>query len=1338
MDKFTATFEYKLIYVFGIRDSKHKGLLKVGDATIKTTKTLQELIPNCTALNQAAKARIDTYTKTADIDYQLLYTELAIMDVIPANKKTKQAFRDYQVHAVLERSGISKEEKSRGKEWFRTDLETVKKAIKAVKENRKSLNTNDISTGNTPIIFRPEQKKAIEETIKNFKSSDRMLWNAKMRFGKTLTSLEVVKRSNYKNVLICTHRPVVSDSWFEDFSKIFYDTNYKFGSKTKGTPIEDLVDGADPFVYFASIQDLRGSSAVGGKFDKNEFIYLIDWDLIIVDEAHEGTQTTLGKTVLDMVMSNSHKKSPKLLSLSGTPFNLADDYKGNEIYTWDYVMEQSAKLEYALKNFGDSNPYAELPEMNMFTYDLNNLIRGYEDIEDQAFNFREFFRTWTGKKEKDFKEIPAGASVGDFVHEADVKAFLNLMTKADDDSNYPFSTEEYRSFFRHTLWMVPGVKEAKALSKLMQSHNVFGSGAFKVVNVAGDGDEEQDSRDALKAVRDSIGDNPDDSYTVTISCGRLTTGVTVPEWTAVMMLSGSFNTSASSYLQTIFRVQTPANINGKIKEKCYVFDFAPDRTLKMVADTVRISTKAGTVQDRDIMGEFLNFCPVVAIHGSSMEKYNVDNMLQQLKRAYTDRVVKNGFDDKHLYNDNLLKIDEIEYQKFEALKKIIGSSKQTKKQEDIDINKQRLTDEEYEKIKAIEKKKPKERTAEELALLEERKKKRDNAQKAMSILRGISIRIPLLIYGANVDKDEEITCDNFVDLVDDSSWEEFMPKDVTKELYKSFSKYYEHDVFISAGRQIRNLALSADSLPPTERVIKIANIFKMFKNPDKETVLTPWRVVNMHLGDCLGGYNFFDEKYEKELEEPRYIDHGKVTQETFSNINAEILEINSKTGLYPLYVVHSIYRARLEKVAEKDRTLEKQKELWVETVQDNMFIICKTEMAKYITKRTLLGYGKGKINAHAFTDLIMQLKEKQDKFIDKVTRRSFWNKENGKMKFDAIVGNPPYQENIENRGEQPPIYHLFYEVSFVLSKKATLITPGRFLFNVGKTPSEWNQKMLNDTHYKVISYYANSKDIFDSVDIKGGVAIGFRNADVKYGAIEFFSPNEKMKEIVAKVKGDDFQSINTILYSNTSYRYAKSFFEENESFEKRVTGGSKRYLSSSVFDKFPEVFYEKATGDVQQYAIIVGRQNAKRKQYYFPMKYLIPPENFRKFKVFLPSSNGSGVFGEVITLPIVAKPLVGATETFISFGSFENRDDAENLLKFFKTKILRALLGTKKVTQGNKSAEVWINVPLQDFTSNSDIDWSKSIAEIDQQLYAKYGLTEEEITFIESMIKPMI
>lgn len=1337
MNNFNQTFSYKLIYVFRINDNKHNGLLKVGEATCTTTTSPENLLPNCKELNLAAKKRINQYTQTAGIEYELLYTELAIKK----NEKGKiVAFSDHDVHKVFERSNIKKhifDTQNKANEWYQTNLGTVKNAISAVKANRQSLLSNEITTTHDPIIFRPEQLKAIHDTKAQFRKGDRMLWNAKMRFGKTLTALQVAKEMGYKKTIILTHRPVVSDGWYEDFGKIFYDTDYVFGSKTKGEKIQNLIDTDKSFVYFASMQDLRGSQAVGGKFDKNDEIFLIDWDYVVIDEAHEGTLTKLGQAVIDEICNQ--KVKPKILRLSGTPFNLLDQFKEDEIYTWDYVMEQREKRNWDNLHFGDSNPYSSLPELQIYTYDLNKVITGYFDEEENAFNFREFFRTWTGKMEKDFKPIPTGQKVGDFVHEKDVWAFLNLLCKQDNNSNYPFSTEEYRNYFRHSLWMVPGVKEAKALSALLSKHPVFGNKQFwHIVNVAGDGDEEVESKDALDAVRKAFGKNPDETYTITISCGRLTTGVSVPEWTAVFMLSGSYNTSASSYLQTIFRVQTPANINGKVKEYCCVFDFAPDRTLKMVAEAVHLTSKTGSINEteRVQMGEFLNFCPVIGIDGSKMAKYDVNILLQQLKKNYTERVVKNGFDDPHIYNDNLLKLDGLELTEFEALKKIIGASKQTKSQGDIDINKQGLTNEQYEELKRIENKPKKELTEEDKKRLEELKEKKKNKDTAISILRGISIRIPLLVYGSDVEDNVDITANNFTNLIDDISWEEFMPKGVTKDVFKKFSKYYEQDVFVSAGRQIRNKAKYADTLTPTERVKKIVEIFNTFKNPDKETVLTPWRVVNMHLSDTLGGYDFYDETHTNLLEEPRFVNQGKVTSDTLSNPNANILEINSKSGLYPLYVVYSIYRKRCSMLNPNELTKEKQLELWDKTVRENVYVICKTPMARSITKRTLVGYRRIKINAHAFDDLIMQLKDKPEQFKDKILRGNFWNKEVQTMKFDAIVGNPPYQlEGGSGGNNDAPIYQIFAKISEnSTSKYVSLIMPARW-FAAGRENllGDFRNNMIHNKSLRKMIVYSNGVDIFSNVEIKGGICYYlidktynglcdyiYNNGGIKSEELRDLSTFDiiirepKLAKIVDKIKNKSSEPyVDSIISNDTPFGISS-----NPKSSKK----NPMFVSETKNDN----------NDIKLYHI----ENLNRKVEYIDRNLINKNKQFiDKDKVFIPGAGGSGNDPYVLGKPIVAPKGSVCSQSFL-FASFDDENQSNNFKKYLLTRFFRILVSAIKISQSAPN-RVYKFVPLQDFTDKSDIDWSKSVAEIDKQLYKKYNLTQEEIDFIEKTVKPM-
>lgn len=803
-------------------------------------------------------------------------------------------------------------------------------------------------------------------------------------------------------------------------------------------------------------------------------------------------------------------------------------------------------------------------------------------------------------------------------------------------------------------------------------------------------------------------------------------------------------------MQTIFRVQSPGRIGGKMKTDCYVFDFAPDRTLKMIAQTAKVSAKAGEAdrEDRIILGDFLNFCPIISYDGTQMQKYNVDQMMQQLKRVYVDKVVNTGFDDGNLYSRKLYNLSNVELESFANLREIIGQTKANKQTKGIDINNQKFDKEDYDKARQKAQRQGKKLTQKQLEQLAEQQKKRRQRDIAVSILRGISIRMPLLLFGAKLDnEDENISLDRFVTLVDDKSWAEFMPLGVSKDKFAEYKKYYDEDIFSAAGKQIRQLALAADKMPVLQRIQRITQIFESFRNPDKETVLTPWRVVNMHLSDTVGGYCGFSPDFPQhaDLTEPRFVDRGLVSQRLFENANVKILEINSKSGLYPLYMAYSVFRHRLRVFHEGRRSLfskssiEDEKHVWRSVLAENIFVICKTEMARSITIRTLCGFDKTlKANTYVYNDLLEQITKNQSQFIKTLSSGGIFPQIKNNMKFDAIVGNPPYQETLDSqRGLARQVFPDFMKISTQLqSQYVSLVTPSRWFTAEAQDGSflKLRDYFKSNQHFEKLFNFPNSKDLFSNVEIAGGISY-FLYSEKYDGKTEFHITangnetvslrplfekdieivisDEKIYKIIERLRSKGFEPVSNITTGRDAFGIVgKKENVERISKETYFEGSVELRCAHEEIRFIPRNFISKSV-------------------------FLID-----KWKIFTSKANGgAGILGDGKPVAIIGKAYMGepgsvCTDSLLPFGPLNTQEDANNLLTYMKTKFFRFCVGILKTSQ-NLYQVVYRFVPLQDFTSHSDIDWSKSVAEIDVQLYKKYQLTNEEITFIESMIKPM-
>ena len=1536
--RYTIT-QSRLLYVLSQNDRKHQGLLKIGevfvDNEIADSKNSQEL-------GKAVRAVLDARPYMQGVSYHIEYVECTTYDQDSKCYKADDVYRTLRAMDIPSKTLGKYKDPTTGQTedadiWFACTIFDIQDVICKIKQGK--------GAGHGAIKFRPEQEKAIHDTVeyfqKEFKDPNKgkhYLWNAKMRFGKTLSGLEVAKRCGYRSTLIITHRPVVDKGWHDDFAKIFRTPEALADYHAKGlepaygrrmmddndsqgdfyTLTNEVDAGKKILVFFVSMQYLRLSQFVGGKernFDPlKRAIMEYDWDFVMVDEAHEGIDAAAGVRV----MNKLKKENTRILSLSGTPFNLLDKYEESEIYTWDYVMEQRAKQFWDEHHYGDPNPYADLPRMQILTFTLPKMLRDQAIENNEVFKFHEFFRVYTEEdklrlqklidnepnaiKKAEYQEKLSEVEIDKFVHEKAINRFLDKLVEESDTSLYPFSTENFREHFRHTFWLLPGVKEAAALEQLLRKHEVF-SEIFHIINAAGDGNIEDKNGSALADVLDNIRGNAKKNitkkdYTITLSCGKLTTGVSVPEWTAVLCMKGSENTPAANYMQTIFRVQTHAVLEGRQKSDCYVFDFAPDRALTAVAETAKMAvyaqTKKGKKQmkltqkkEEEHLAAFIKLCPVLSMDEGEMGKhFSANQIFEKLSNVYIERAVRSGYADNSLYNpDQLMNLSPEQEKALGDVHDLLGSMPNAWKPEKINVNNNGLSNSDADHTKYIyylsasealparpsmaaefdENGKPtthddgwddvmcapselfpylyishsqlldgewcsfsnpvlwkKWENKEKDDKTDEAKKKRDEENKEkrarMSVLRGVAIRIPLLVYGAEINDEagEEITIDNFAseEIVDQASWEEFMPKGFTKQTFNTLKDCFDRSIFTGAAKRIRQMVKEADNLNTEDRIAKIATIFSYFHNPDKETVLTPWRVVNMHMSDTVGGWCFWDEdfvapyteenQYGENVNAARFVDRGDVTKDVFTDYNSRILEINSKTGLYPLYMAYSLFKGAKEPnyrnvhlTGERGKSLNAEQyyhqagddlEIWKDVLQDNIFVVCRTKMAVSITKRTLAGFRKdirmnircyehevpvtdlvsagvlkaadehvtkeGKtyfFNGHESLecDMINVLRAKPKLFQNDIVRgNDFWhvynsipkseNEDINNMKFKAIVGNPPYQIEGEST-RKTPIYNLFYDTAFELSSLVTFITPGRFLFKAGQTPMEWMEKMLSDTHFKVVDYFQKSSDVFPTVDIKGGVAIGLRNANKEYGEIGFFSGYEELRSILKKVKSQKEQNICMLISSRGMYKFTEKMFDDFPQAKDIQGKGSGLQITPNSFEQMPFIF--KENGNNEECYQILGRIGSKREYRWIKKEYVQSNDYLDTYNVFVPEANGTGAIGEVLSTPVIGVPVIGVpvighTDTFLSIGKFADAQEASACLNYVKTKFARCLLGTLKATQHNPR-DTWANVPLQNFTAISDIDWTQSIADIDKQLYRKYKLDEDEIEFIEKMIKPM-
>lgn len=602
---------------------------------------------------QDVRERIKQQTHTADVRWHLEWSGNATWE------HRAGTFHDTDFHAYLEKQGIEREPKT---EWFKISGEESHQQFYRFRDTDGVLD----APGAASYILRAEQQRAVEQTgafarahwDEGGEHGGEFLWNAKPRFGKTLTAYDLCRGIGAQKVLIVTNRPAIANSWYDDYVKfVGVEGGYRFISGVDalaGKPyclsreeylraIRNDPEGPKGFIEFVSLQDLKGSIRFGGVYRKLDEVADLTWDVLIIDEAHEGVDTFKTDVAFD------HIKRRFTLHLSGTPFKAIanEKFADDAIYNWTYADEQQAKRDWPADS-EQPNPYANLPKLNLLTYQMSDIVeqeaRGGMEIDGEqtefAFDLNEFFSTKQN---------------GGFVHDADVDRFLDALTTQE---KFPFSTPKLRDELRHTFWMLNHVDSARALAKKLKAHPVFGD--YEVVLAAGDGkiDADDENEKSLDKVRRAIKDH---DKTITLSVGQLTTGVTVPEWTAVLMLSNM--ASPALYMQAAFRSQNPCLFdlgggNYARKENAYVFDFDPARTLTifeqfandLYGETAR---GGGDVETRERhIRQLLNFFPVYGEDDEGqMVELDAEQVLSVPRRIHAREVVKRGFMSNFLFQN---------------------------------------------------------------------------------------------------------------------------------------------------------------------------------------------------------------------------------------------------------------------------------------------------------------------------------------------------------------------------------------------------------------------------------------------------------------------------------------------------------------------------------------------------------------------------------------------------------------------------------------------------------------------------------------------------------------
>lgn len=1289
-------------------------------------------------------------------------------------------FRDYAVHDYLENSlgkkrlepeDLSTNNVYYSREFFK-DVNTseldeaindiceqykLKNSTYAYYDSNKRLAVTVHYERGAKWTLRPNQQEAVDNFIKAVNlGRTNLLMYAVMRFGKSFTSLACTKAINAKTVLIVSAKADVREEWKKNVEQPGNFEGYNFLSSKEllenDNAISDIHAKDETAVIFLTLQDLQGTEIKA----KHAQVFENKIDLLIVDETHFGARAQSYGEILRNVQTDEKKdlkdnikfldkqeddqidledankqikelKAKVRLHLSGTPYRIlmGSEFEPEDIISFvqftDIAREQAAwDVENLYKDDVEEwdNPYFGFPQMIRFAFHPSE--RAIEKMNELKKHGVSLALSALFKPQSIKKDTKTNGHQK-FEHEEEVFDLLKIIDGTSSDSKLlgflDYDKIKQGQMCRHIVMVLPYCASCDAMEKLINDHALEfkNLGEYEILNISGV--DAQHHFHAPTDIKNRIAKlESEGKKTLTLTVNRMLTGSTVEQWDTMIYLKDT--SSTQEYDQAIFRLQNQyvrelsdgtKVIKECLKPQTLLVDFDPHRLFTMQEQKSLIynantEKNGNSLLDKRIADE-LRISPVITMNHNRLEQVQATDILKEVShynnsRSISDEVMDLPIDLSILNNEHMRKVIE-EQNPFgsKAGLTLEAHASETDGQ-DFDV--------EYEDLD------------------DEQQSKQDNKSKQSEFDQ----------YTLNVNneriKDLENKIRTYYQRILFFSFLCYEPVKSLDDILENLRQGKNH-------RLAHNLGINTDDI---EVLRNSLNAFKLsaldYKIQNISTLATDENL--QPLDRAVTSLAKFSRMSASEIITPIKVADEMVamlSEDQLRNIiksGEKLLDIASKAGEYTVALVKRLQALgfSLDEIRNSIYAIPTSSVAYEFTRRFyeilGLNIAC---IAKNFTSYDLLDIKKDneEVDYNRITELLSQKKD-----FEKITLQD--NIQGGeKVEFGAVVGNPPYQESDGGEGNgSSPIYNNFIDLSTIITNCAVLIHPARFLFNAGKTPKLWNKKILKSPFFSIKNYSIDSSKVFEGVDIKGGVAISLYDRCNKKTPIDVFIPYPELASIAKKVQMYNALMLDTIVYPRDLYHLTNQVYLDHPDLLDRQSKGHKFDLGSNVFTKLPELFVDNKVN--KNYFGVYGRDDNKRTIKWILNKYLRTPNNLSNYKVIIPKSNGTGAIGEVLSTPFIGEPMTGHTLTFLSIGSFNTRFEAEALLKYIKSRFARVLLGILKVTQDNPQS-TWKYVPMQDFTSSSDIDWSKSVDDIDQQLYRKYGLNDEEIAFIEEKVQRM-